>query len=108
MSVPIEVWPPLRRLPIALLVVLLGCRTAPPPSAPPPVPEPPPIDQTPPLDLVEQTRMHEESLETVWIELEPEPPGTATPVPAALENSSEGSGGDVEGVETANIPPGSL
>lgn len=72
MPVPSNDWPPLRRLPIVLLVVLAGCRTTPPatpvPQAPP---EPPPIELPPPPDVVEETRRAEEALETVEIELAP-------------------------------------
>lgn len=85
MSVPDDVWPPLRRLPIALLVVLAGCRSAPPaPTAPLPPPEPSPIESPPPIDVVEETRRLEEALETVEIELAPaEDAAPADPPPAA-------------------------
>jgi hypothetical protein len=87
MSVPSKVKTPLRRLPLALLVVLIGCRSTPPaaPAPPAPQPDPPPVDRTPPLDVVERTRHQEEALETVWIELSPAAPGSTGP----REDSSE-------------------
>lgn len=86
MSVPSEVWPPLRRLPIVLLVVLSGCRSAPlPPTAPPPPPEPPPIVLPPIPDVVEETRRIEEALETVEIELAPADSAVPVEGPAPVE-----------------------
>lgn len=88
MSVPDKVETPLRRLPLALLVVLIGCLSTPPAAPPPPAPqpEPPPVDMTPPLDVVERTRHQEEALETVWIEL---PPAAAPRSTEPREDSSE-------------------
>ncbi|GMU65566.1 MAG: hypothetical protein AMXMBFR36_18400 [Acidobacteriota bacterium] len=88
MSVPSKVWPPLRRLPIVLLVVLSGCRSAPlPPAAPPPPPEPPPIVLPPIPDVVGETRRIEEALETVEIELAPSEAAVPVESPAPDESA---------------------
>lgn len=79
MTIPMDARPPLRRLPIVLLAVVVGltaCRSAPPapPVAVPPPPLPP-APSVPAIDLVEEVRQVEERLETV--ELDPLPPGSS-------------------------------
>ena len=85
MSVPSIAWPPLHRLPIVLLVVLAGCRSAPAPPIAPPPPEPPPIEVPPIPDVVEETRRIEEALETVEIELAPADAAVPAAAPAPAE-----------------------